>query len=57
MASAPFEGEDGEEGCLLAPLEREVRVDVVVLMVGNAMLEELEVWFSVDGEMLREDDG
>jgi hypothetical protein len=26
-------------------------------MVGNVMLEELEVWFSVDGEMLREDDG
>ena len=45
MASAPFEGEYGEEGCLLAQLEGEVRVDVIVLVVGNAMLEELEVWF------------
>ncbi len=42
---------------MFAPLEGEVRVDVVVLVVGNAMLEKLEVWFSVDGEMLREDDG
>ncbi len=57
MAGVPFEGEDGEEGCLLSPLEGEVCVDVVVLVVGNVMLEELEVWFSVDGEMLREDDG
>ncbi len=57
MTGAPFEGEDGEEGYLLAPLEGEVGVGVAMLVVGNVMLEELDVWFSVDGKMLREDDG